>query len=464
VFRHWLGVLLVAIGIAFTVFYLQSVFRWWYEDDTIHYDYVARIENPIGIFTDPRILRGFSKTFVPMQALSFWIDVRLFGFNPMLAHVHSVSSLLVTLVMLYAVLLRWTESRVTAMGGALLWLLLPSTVAVHQFIATRHYVEGLFFGLAACYFTQELCSEGRKRSIPLLLLIGLFSIVAMLFKEIYMAVMTTFLLGLGIGRRSWPLAILSVVMALCYAVYRVWMVGMDITYDMPFVGVGEYLRFLLILPYTFSASSGGYLIYLGIGALTVALVKRFGLAGIKGVLLVLLVVGAALVSLYPVTYAVLLSYATPGTWYRAPFIVNTILVICGVYALARILPTRSRIAVLVVAALIIFHGTHRTRQHWNGRMARAEAEGRFYLENPDKLLYSEEDAYWFIVGVHRMYDVPREHYINKQYRIGDHARSMVATYATIWRYLDGHFMQDDELYRAIQQPNMRQPLLKSLRQ
>ena len=58
-------------------------------------------------------------------------------------------------------------------------------------------------------------------------------------------------------------------------------------------------------------------------------------------------------------------------------------------------------------------GTERTRQLWHTRMVRAEQEGKFYLENPGKLLYSEEDASWYIVGINEMYNVQQEHYINK---------------------------------------------------
>jgi hypothetical protein len=41
------------------------------------------------------------------------------------------------------------------------------------------------------------------------------------------------------------------------------------------------------------------------------------------------------------------------------------------------------------------------------------SEGKFYLENPDKLLYSEEATRGYIVGIHAMDNVPQAHAINQ---------------------------------------------------
>ncbi|HSW48865.1 MAG TPA: hypothetical protein VLH09_01765, partial [Bryobacteraceae bacterium] len=37
-------------------------------------------------------------------------------------------------------------------------------------------------------------------------------------------------------------------------------------------------------------------------------------------------------------------------------------------------------------------------------------EGKFYLDNPDKILLSGEDAWWFIPSVHWLYGVKEPHY------------------------------------------------------
>lgn len=88
--------------------------------------------------------------------------------------------------------------------------------------------------------------------------------------------------------------------------------------------------------------------------------------------------------------------------------------IWGVYAASRVLDYKKFCLAILLTTLLILPGAWKTRKYWNERTARAEAEGKFYLENPDKLLLSEEDALWFIDGVHRMYNVGEIHYLNKQ--------------------------------------------------
>jgi hypothetical protein len=54
----------------------------------------------------------------------------------------SLLSLLATALLFYTLLTRWVADRAVSFAVVVLWLLLPSTLVVHQFLATRHYVGG----------------------------------------------------------------------------------------------------------------------------------------------------------------------------------------------------------------------------------------------------------------------------------------------------------------------------------
>ncbi len=200
------AILLLGLGLLFSLFYLQSVFKWWYEDDPGQFHYVLEIDDPVAFFLDPDVMRGFGTgtALVPMQLLSYWVDARLFGPGPTPAYVHSVVSLLLTLWMLHFMLLGWTRNRAAAMGGAVLWLGLPSTLAVHHFLATRHYMEGLFFGLLAAYCVRRLCDQSRRpgRDASLIVAAAICGGTAMLFKEIYAAMVPAYFFMTGSVRST----------------------------------------------------------------------------------------------------------------------------------------------------------------------------------------------------------------------------------------------------------------------
>jgi len=171
------------------------------------------------------------------------------------------------------------------------------------------------------------------------------------------------------------------------------------------------------------------------------------------ILMFLIVLAASLFSIYPVSYAVLAIFKIPGTWYRAPFLINTLILFFGGYLVSVYISVKWQVIGLLALLTILLPGTHATRQLWNERMTRAELEGKFYLENPDKLLFSEEEAYWFIPGVKSLYKVLNEHHINKQFITGEHTNAMIERFPTIWRFSDGQFVEDDELYQNIREKN-----------
>ncbi len=453
--RSWIDYLLIIVtGLIFSIGYLKTTSQWWYSDDPGEFIYVATISNPLAIFIDPIILKSFTtgQALVPMQLLSIWIDVKLFGYEPFPAYVHNLIVLVLVLVLLYAVLIEWIKNRWIAILGSVIWLILPSTIAVHEFISARHYMEGLAWALAVLWLVKKNIQEPSWRGTLYFLIVGVLSIQSMLFKEIYAAILPVFLFLAGLNWRKYAYIGLSIALVVCYGLYRLMIIGTSIDYTMPLVGIRKYVRFLLTLPYMLTASEYGYFIYLGIAALTIWLILK-DRGAVKGMILTGLATSAALAALYPVTYALYLNYQTPGTWYRVPFIINTIFLLWGMYVLARTPPMKAQIIALAVIGLLILPGTRRTQQHWDIQKEQSRAEAMFYLSNPDKLLFSEADSYWFIIGVHNMYAVPQEHYILSQYRTGQQASHMLSLSKTIWRYKDGQFAPDDKLYQVLRLEN-----------
>ena len=273
------------------------------------------------MFANPQIMRGFSKALVPIQMLSYWVDAKLFGFSVLAAYLHSFAALLLTSGLLFAVVKKWTKDNTTAFAALLIWLLMPSTLVV-QFLATRHYLEGLLFTLISVYFLLDLCREEKVYPFKLLTII-ISGAVAMLCKEIYAPLMLALFLGFGVRFRKYSLLFISILCAILYGIYRIWVLGTDVTYTMPFLGFVDYLKFPAILPYTFTADIIGYFIYFAILLATLFLIKQKR-ENAKEAFFFLMLLGAVLIALYPVAFAVLISYKTPGTWYRVPFIINTI--------------------------------------------------------------------------------------------------------------------------------------------
>lgn len=446
-----LPIVFFSILFVLCVFYIPSIFKWWFEDDPQQFYYVSQIGNPLDIFMNSQTMRDFSKAMVPVQILSYWLDVKLFGLSTIAAYLHSFASLLATSGLLFAVVKKWTRNNLTAFASLLMWLLLPSTLVVVQFLATRHYLEGLLFTLISTYFLFDFCRE-EKTGSPKLIIILVSSAAAMLCKEIYAPLIIALFIGFGVHFRKYSILLISILYALFYGTYRSWVFGTDVTYTMPFLGFIDYLKFLAILPFTLTANIIGYFIYFAIIIATFFLIKeRRG--SIKEAAFFLMLLSSVLVALYPVAFAVLASYKTPGTWYRVPFIINTIVIIWGVYAFSRVLDHKKFCLTILLTSLLILPGTLKTRKYWNERMARAEAEGKFYLENTDRLLLSEEDAPWFIDGVHKMYRVNEVHFLNKQNLSGEPVREILLKYPMIWRYQNGNFVEDPKLYCKILKQN-----------
>jgi hypothetical protein len=232
-----------------------------FEDDPFLFDYAAHLSNPLLAFTDPDVLRHFTvgKALVPMQIVSYWIDVHWAGLLPALAYVHQTISLLLTLLLLYLVLIPIVQhDQLAASVICILWILLPATSVVLQFLATRHYLEGMLFFLLTAYVMQRFRSPTGELHWAARTSALSAACMSVLCKEVYLPVVVAVLVeDAWLHRDRWQ-GTLTAAMLVSYGTYRLVMVGQGIDYTIPFLNTAQYLKFLAKIPFTISSNYGGY--------------------------------------------------------------------------------------------------------------------------------------------------------------------------------------------------------------
>jgi len=454
--RRWAGAAVIAFAAAFVVLWLRSTSAWWFEDDPLQFAAAASISHPVSIFIDPGILGrwGTGASLVPMQVLSYWFDTHAFGISPAAARMHDAVATIACAWLLFFVLARAGAGTWVSAAAAALWLCLPATIAVHEFTSARHYMEALAASLLAIAILQGICR--RASSEPAAARTVLFFVVAalaMLFKEIGVAAVAGFSIPYAAFHRRYKTAAGVALLVLAYFAYRRALLGPAATYPVPLVSLREYIRAVGHLPFTFAASSTGWVLCaLLVAAAVLALAREPGPAA-RACLLFAGLFAAGLAATYPTAPAILMTYRTPGTWYRTVFLPSTLVLVACAYLLGRFAPRGVPIVALVVLAALLLPAAARTRAYWQARLARSEAEGRFYLAHPDRLVYSEEDADWFLTGLDRLYGAPRGHFISKNHRSGPDSRTMLGGFPTIWRYRDGAWVEDPVLYTTLSLEN-----------
>ncbi|MCX6623303.1 MAG: hypothetical protein NTY38_20005 [Acidobacteria bacterium] len=447
--RQWVVAFgLLAFGAIYSTQFLALPSRWWFEDDPTLFAYASTIHNPASIFTDPAVLRHSTSAaaLVPMQLLSYWVDVRIAGFSPQFAYAHQVCSFLLTLLLFYLILAHYLpEDTVAALIGSVIWALLPSTAVVVQFLATRHYLEGLLFSALSLYLADCLSAgEGRLGSWRQGAVVSCGA-VGMLYKEVYAPVVPILLLVIAWKRRDRRLMALTVAMTLGYGLYRLWVLGSGLRYvDMPFLTPSQYLKFLSKLPYTFSSTYGGYFLFGSIAALCVyAMLGRK--ARLETVLCFLGILAVSLVVIFPTSYPLYGTIRRPDPWYRIVFLLNTMIAGFSTWLAVRCLRPRLQATLALLALAVLLPGILKTRGLWTELTASAEREGKFYLSNPGKMLLSEQEASWFIPGLNRMYDVHPPHYVLSE----NLATTLLEPGVVLWRFTDGHFAPDPAVRPAL---------------
>jgi hypothetical protein len=444
----WMCAVFAGVALSYHFFFLKTFDHWWVDDDPRNFAVVRSVSNPLSFFTDPPIARNFSSTNTvnPMLALSIWLDTRLADRNFRFAQLHNVLILTATLCLLFLILRRCGLSSTGAFATSLIWLFLPATGIVSEWLAARHHLEGFTWSLAAVLVAQKLVQREWLQnawSIGLLLLLVGF---AALSKETS-AITVAFGLSLYLWHRGRRHAAIScVALFLAYVGYRSWLVGFT-------AGEGHYLalpsalvfaHFLARLPYIFTGNSGGYLL-VALAILAAIMAAARGQLRLRPIFYTIAVIASCLTVVCRGALPLYREWLDPGTWYRIVFFLESGLLIGAAYLIARMPAPHLGYIATVVALPIALAGGLVTQKKWDLLSERYEAEGKYYLKYPDRLLYSEVPAGWYLDGIQQLYDVQTRHHVVAGHELPQLAQQL-ASHLEIWRYADGKFVTDPQLF------------------
>lgn len=444
----WMCGVFAGVALSYHAFFLKTFDHWWVDDDPRNFAIVRSVANPLSFFIDPEVARNFSVTTTvnPMLGLSVWLDSKLAYRNIRFAQLHNVLILTATLCLLFLILRRCGLSLAGASVASLVWLFLPATGVVSEWLAARHHLEGFTWSLAAVLVAQKLVQcEWRQnaRSISLLLLLLGF---AALSKETS-AITVTFGLSLYLWHRGRLYAAVScVTLFLVYVGYRCWLVGFTAggDYYVMLPSAFVFAQFLARLPYIFTGNPGGYLL-VALTVLAVVMGAARGQLRLRPALYTIAVIASCLTVIYRGALPLYRDWLDPGTWYRIVFFLESGLLVGAAYLMAR-MPTRHLGYIASVVALpVTIAGGVVTQKKWDLLSRRYEAEGKYYLKYPDRLLYSEVPAGWYLDGIQQLYDVPVRHHVIAGHEQTQLAQQLAA-HSEIWRYADGKFVKDPQLF------------------
>ncbi len=442
---------LLGVGLLYHLLFLRTFSHWWFEDDPSLFAFVKTIGNPLRFFFDRVVIAQFGRAFVPMQALSMWCDDALAYRSVRFAQLHQLLVLEATLLLLFKVLLNFRLQQGAAFLLATLWLFLPPVVVVNEFLSARHYLEGFAWSLGALLMAQKIKRADGNPTLRRAVVLIASLLAAAFTKEVFAITVPLAIFFYLPGRRFRAIAWAALALPPFYVLCRLCAVGGEMFYGAPFLGPVEYVRFLARLPYILAGNVGGYgvVAVLASGVVYLAWTRRISLRAVAGLAVCFV---SALAVIYPVSFPLSRDWILHGTWYRAPFLLASGMLLTIGYATARLPRNRSRPVIIGALALIVVPGGWVTERKWQIAMRRYRYEGKYYLAHPDRLLYSELPAFWFLPGLDEMYAVSKSHHITAaQLRFPPDGQS----YGTIWRYRTGKFVPDAKLWTQLQgrQPN-----------
>lgn len=436
----------------YCIAFLQLPFRWWYIDDALQFHVVSQHGEPFGFFFDREILKNFGNgvSVVPVFLSSLWIDETIFGSSPFWAYMHSVLSITLTAIVFFHVIRHLTQSRFIASIIALMWLALPTSVVTMSWISARHYVEGLLFAgmvyvLSVRGHEERVLPERRKYYYTL---IAVFALLSLLSKEMLLMVVPSILFFLGWKYKDVLLITMSIGSGLFLVLYRYWLFRTDSIEGLSYLSMVEYIEFILKLPFTLSASWLGHLFTIMV--ISILVIQFQKMHQDKRLFVLIFIFILSILFIYPVATGLDGVMRIPQHTYRYAFFVNVMALTITAVALQSI-KYRMRLMQTTAAGflVIILLGGIRANQEMLPRYQLAEVEGKFYISNPDKLLYSQEEIGSMTSGLDQLYQLGTLHYLPKNYVDVQNYRDKLSQFETIWRYEDGEMIQDDMLYQQL---------------
>lgn len=397
--RLAIAYLTVLLGLA--LFSLLGSPLYWYGDDPMVVHFADTTHATAGWF-DVDSIRNFGAggALVPMFVTSVKLDALLWGARPLPFYLHQLASALLAGLGILALFLRMGCRRSVAYLLATAWFLAAPTGSVFHYISTRHYMEGLVFGLVAVLAAWPLFASDRPPSRRSLCLALLCMNAAALFKEVHLVVYPLFFFA-AVRRRRWAFAGFVAASAGGYLAYRAWGVGLRTTYggQQP-IGLEAVPGFLAKLASMSAAGSCGAVLCLMVLLLVAISWIRDRSSRLPLALMLAMLVLSILV-VYPVAAPMMATWETPNSWYRGAFVPAFLMIALAAMACAR-LPHRVALPAAAIIGLLLAPGYFATRAAWRSEKRAHENEARAYLAHPDKLLLSRLPAYWYLFGIHRL--------------------------------------------------------------
>jgi hypothetical protein len=445
--RLWLFFSLTSL--LYNVVFLRTFSHWWFEDDAYLFGFVRTIRNPLAFFHRDTIKSlGAGGALTPFQAVSEWIDSSIAYRSLAFAHFHNTVTVAVTLLLLFHVLRRFAVSTRGAILICLLWLFLPATIVVTEFLSARHYLEGFAMSLLAIAFTQNVIQGVWRENARTVSLLAVTVASAMLFKELYAITTPLFCAIYLFDSKRHRGAIATLILIPLYFLYRHWVFGATVASGSPWLGPADYLVYLSRLPYTLAGNFGGYVLVVLV-VVSLLFFARQLKRPVRFLIYAGLIIGSDLAVIYPVAFPVSLQWLEHGTWCRALFLLGNGLLIAGGIACFHLSLRHVRTVAALLAFPILIWGALLTRTEWQRLMLQAKREGTFYVAHPDRLFYSEVPAAFFLDGVRLMYDIPVRHHV---FSIDWQRPSaeILNRHQTIWRVVNGKYVEDPKLFAELQ--------------
>ena len=452
--RYWTFFSLTSL--VYNVFFLRTFSHWWFEDDPFLFGFVRTIQNPALFFVSRDTIKslGAGGALTPFQAVSEWIDSQIAYRSLAFAHFHNTASVAITLMLLFHVLRRFGLSPRAAIVLGLLWLLLPATIVISEFLSARHYLEGFAVSLLAVALAQNIAQEVWRENRRTIALLCLTLACAMLFKELYAITVPLFCAIYLFESQRYRAAVGPLVLIPFFLAYRYWVFGGTLDAGSPHLGPTEYVTYLSRLPYAICGNFGGYALVLLFVLLLAGFARQQKTPG-RFLIYAFLIIASNLAVIYPVAFPVSLQWLEHGTWSRALFLLGSGLLIAGGIACFHSPLRHARTFVPLLTFSVLICGAVATRTEWQRLMLQSKREGRFYVAHPDRLFYSEVPAAFFLDGVRLLYDIPTRHHVLASDQQRPKADSL-NRYQTIWRVVDGKYVEDPKLFSELR-ANATQP-------
>lgn len=219
---------LVSILLLLNLGYSSILDLWWMFDDAQHLKLVAITD--LDVFTKKASEVGYiPANFTPWMFLNYWIDLKIFGLNPLGAFYHQLLSLSFTVISVFLLLSRITTPIVATLT-VVYFFFTPVAHTVIHILCTRHYLEGLGYISLGFLFFLKYRESGL---LKFLFLSSVLSFIAFLNKEIYVSALgivfcVSFFDYIEKRKISCLIPVLVYVsITLLYLVYRSYVLGWD---------------------------------------------------------------------------------------------------------------------------------------------------------------------------------------------------------------------------------------------